>query len=107
MSFFQAIHDWAAQYPVLFATICSGFTALAGAVWSAFVSSLPAPTAQSTAKYQFWFKFFNTLAANFARAKSTAVENSPNFAAAVNAQNAKTGTETRVVEMSSPAETKP
>lgn len=102
MSFFQAIHDWAAQYPVLFATICSGFTALAGAVWSAFVSSLPAPTATSTAKYQFWFKFFNTLAANFARAKSTAVENSPNFQEAINKANAQSPVEKPVVVVEAP-----
>ena len=101
MNFFQAIHDWAAQYPVLFASLCSGATLTAGAVWSAFVSSLPAPTIHSTPKYQFWFKFFNTLAANFARAKSTAVENSPNFAAAVNAQNAKMGTDKVVVDLNS------
>jgi hypothetical protein len=53
----------------------SGFTIL--------VTSLPAPTAQSSSSYQFWFKLLNNLAANLSRAKSTAVENSPNFNAAV------------------------
>lgn len=58
-------------------------TLAGGYAWSAFISALPAPTATSSAMYQFWFKFFNLLAANIARAKSTAVENSPNFVAAV------------------------
>lgn len=52
-------------------------------VWSAFISALPAPTAQSSGMYQFWFKFLNVLAANISRAKSTAVEGSPNFTPAV------------------------
>lgn len=50
---------------------------------SAFVSSLPAPTATSSTFYQFFFKFVNTLGANLARAYSTRVEGSPNFKAAV------------------------
>lgn len=52
-------------------------------VWSAFISALPAPTAQSSTMYQFWFKFLNYLAANISRAKSTALEGSPNFVPAV------------------------
>jgi hypothetical protein len=52
-------------------------------VYSAFVSSLPAPRAQSTQFYIFTFKFFNTLAGNLSRAKSTTLENSPNFSPAV------------------------
>lgn len=49
---------------------------------SAFISSLPAPTATSSGFYQFFFKFSNTLGGNLLRALSTAVENSPNFTAA-------------------------
>jgi hypothetical protein len=52
-------------------------------VWSAFVSALPAPTSASSTTYQFWFKFLNILAANIARAQRTAIENSPNWAPAV------------------------
>lgn len=52
-------------------------------VWSAFISALPAPTAQSSVMYQFWFKFLNYLAANISRAQSTAVEKSPNWVPAV------------------------
>lgn len=51
-------------------------------IWSALISALPAPTAKSSTFYVFLFRFLNTLAANIARAYSTAVENSPNFAAA-------------------------
>jgi len=58
-------------------------TFLVNYVWSAFVSALPAPTVQSTTMYQFAFKFLNILAANISRAKSTAVEGSPNWAPAV------------------------
>lgn len=56
-------------------------------VGSAFVSSLPAPTAKSTQIYIFVFKFVNTLAANLSRAYSSRVEESPNFQAAVDKQN--------------------
>jgi hypothetical protein len=64
-----------------------------------FTGSLPAPTAKSTMFYQFCFKFVNTLAGNLARAYSSKVESSPNFVDAVNMQNAKAGSEKRVVEM--------
>jgi hypothetical protein len=74
-------------------------TVAAGYTWSAFISALPAPQANSSVMYQFWFKFLNVLAANISRAQSTRVESSPNFAAAFNAQNAKTGTDKVVVEM--------
>lgn len=60
-------------------------TLAAGYLWSSFISALPAPQAASSTIYVFFFKFLNVLAANIARAQSTAVENSPNFQAAVNA----------------------
>jgi hypothetical protein len=56
--------------------------------------------------YQFVFKFVNTLAGNLSRAYSSKVEASPNFQAAVNIQNAKTGEEKLVVQMPA-AEAKP
>jgi len=71
-----------------------------------FVGSLPAPQATSSMFYQFVFKFVNTLAGNLARAYSSKVESSPNFAAAVNIQNAKTGEEKVVVPLT-PEESKP
>jgi hypothetical protein len=64
-----------------------------------FISSLPAPQAHSSPSYRYWFTVANRFAANWARANSTAVESSPNFAAAVNIQNAKEGTEKVVVDM--------
>lgn len=59
-------------------------TLIAGIIWSSMISSLPAPTATSSPQYVFCFKFLNALAANFARAYSTKVEQSPNFQDAVN-----------------------
>jgi hypothetical protein len=73
-------------------------------ILSAFIGALPSPTANSSALYVFVFKFSNSLGGNLLRALSTRVESSPNFAQAVNIQNAKTGTDKIVVEM--PAENK-
>lgn len=39
-------------------------------VGSAFVDTLPMPTAQSSQFYRFIFAFFNRMAANYARAKA-------------------------------------
>lgn len=63
-------------------------------VASAAVGSLEAPTKDSTPKYQFWFKFLNTVIGNIQRAKSTALEQSPNFHDAV-----KTAVDRRTVVM--------
>jgi hypothetical protein len=49
--------------------------------------------------YNFIFKFLNVLAANIARAQDSSVESSPNFAAAVNLQNAKAGEPKMVVQV--------
>jgi hypothetical protein len=54
--------------------------------FSRVVSALPAPTATSTSKYAFWFKFLNNLVGNASRANDTSVENSPNFQGALNRQ---------------------
>ena len=61
-------------------------TWLANSGFTMFATSLPAPTAQSTSRYQFWFRFLNNLAANVSRAKQNSVESSPNFQAAVTKQ---------------------
>jgi hypothetical protein len=66
-------------------------TLIAGYIWVAFITALPAPTAQSTRFYQFAFKFITVLAANIARASNTTVESSPNFQAAVNIQAKQAG----------------
>lgn len=57
-------------------------------IYSAAIGALPAPNANSSAFYQWAFKFTNTIAANIARAYSTKVEASPNFLAAVDIHNA-------------------
>lgn len=65
---------------------------------SAFISSMPAPTANSGVAYRWAFGMFNILAANISRATSTTLEKSPNFQAALNAQQSAQGqTETPVV----------
>ncbi len=53
---------------------------------TALISNLPAPTKDSSVKYQYWFKVANTISGNLQRAKSTAIEQSPNFQAAVAAE---------------------
>jgi len=47
------------------------------------VSSLPAPTKDSTVSYQYWFKVANTIIGNINRAHATAIEKSPNWQDAV------------------------
>jgi hypothetical protein len=66
-------------------------TVVAGVIWSSLISSLDAPTANSSPFYRFAFKFLNAMAANFARARSTAVESSPNFQDALNKQTDRAG----------------
>ena len=72
-----AIHGLIHYHPAISAVV--GYW-----VMSAGISSLPAPTVKSHMFYLWFFKFANTLGANLARAYSSAVENSPNFQAAVN-----------------------
>lgn len=50
---------------------------------SAFIGALPAPMANSTQLYLFFFKFTNTFVGNLLRAYSSKVEGSPNFQQAV------------------------
>jgi len=56
---------------------------------TALISSMPAPTKDSTARYIYWFKVLNTFTGNVKRAQSTAIEQSPNWQAAVDAQMQK------------------
>lgn len=48
-------------------------------VVTAAVSSLPAPTRNSSSFYVWAFKFSNTVIGNISRASSTTVEKSPNW----------------------------
>lgn len=65
------------------------YSASVAATWlfnniiTAFIGSFPAPTKDSSVKYVFWFKFSNTVIGNLKRAQSTALENSPNWQAAI------------------------
>jgi hypothetical protein len=55
-------------------------------LFSRISAALPAPTAQSTPRYIFWFQFANNLARNPERAKNLArIEDSPNFIPAAEA----------------------
>jgi hypothetical protein len=85
------------QVPII-TTLTAAATWLTNVGFSRIISALPAPTAKSTPKYIFWFKFLNNLVGNASRANDTSVESSPNFAAAVNIQNAKVGEEKVVVD---------
>lgn len=82
----------------------TGGITIGGAKYTAdvFISSLPAPTAQSSPSYRYWFTVANRFAANWSRAKGTVVENSPNFEQAVNLVNAQSPTEKPVVVVEAP-----
>lgn len=99
-----ALWNFPANHPIAFAAICSGAATGAQWTWNSFIGALPAPTATSTEKYKFWFRFFNLMAANIDRAKlgGPRVEDSPNFVAAVNIQNEKDGVPKVVVPMQEP-----
>jgi len=79
----SAILTFLGQHQILATALC---TWAANSGFTIFATSLPAPTAQSSNSYQFWFKFLNRLAANLARANNTSVESSPNFQGALNRQ---------------------
>lgn len=66
-------------------SIWTGFTTLLNWIFSAYASSLRAPTAQSSQSYVSWFAIVNRVAGNLARIDPPKVEDSPNFEAAVEA----------------------
>lgn len=77
--------DYIKQHPLvvwgMFVSTCTWiFNNLATRV----ISALPAPGKNATEKYIFWFKFFNRLVGNSARAENTAIEQSPNWQDAIN-----------------------
>jgi hypothetical protein len=72
-------------HPWHFAVLSGIATWLFNNVATALISSLPAPTKDSSAKYVYWFKVGNTICGNFKRAQSTAIEQSPNWQAAMDA----------------------
>lgn len=82
----HAIHHWIAQNPALTLVL---WTIFLGA-FSAYVGSLRAPTKDSSQSYVSYFAIMQSLVLNFSRIKPQ-VENSPNFQAAVNIQQAQAG----------------
>lgn len=50
---------------------------------TAMISNMAAPTKDSSSGYVYWFKVLNTIMGNITRAQKSAVENSPNWSAAV------------------------
>jgi hypothetical protein len=58
---------------------------------SVIIGGMPAPTAQSSIRYRWAFKSLNLFASNWMRVKSTSVESSPNFQAAVDIQTEQAG----------------
>lgn len=59
-------------------------------VITVLVSSLPAPTKDSSQTYVYWFKVANTIIGNINRAHASAVEKSPNWTDAVQKLNGGT-----------------
>lgn len=75
-----------AQHPVMVSAVG---TWLLNNVVSALISSLPAPTKDSSMQYVYWFKVLNTIIGNVKRAQSTALEQSPNWEDAIQKHLAK------------------
>jgi hypothetical protein len=80
------MQQWIAHHLVLLGVIG---TWLFNNIITVLVSSLDAPTKDSSARYRYWFKVLNSVIGNVARAKSTALELSPNWQAAMDAHLAK------------------
>lgn len=70
-------------HPYMIASIVSLSTWVLNNIITVMITSLPAPTKDSSAKYVYWFKVLNTIIGNLQRAKSTAIERSPNWQDAV------------------------
>lgn len=52
-------------------------------VITTMVAELPAPGANATEEYKYWFRVANKFVGNKQRANGSSIENSPNFAPAV------------------------
>ena len=73
--------NWGVLVTVAIA-LSSGFST----VMSAISNALPAPTAQSSERYKFWFKVVNYGGFNWNRARNLShIEDSPNFVPAAEA----------------------
>ena len=74
--------NWILRHPYITGAVA---TWIFNNIVTVLVSSLPAPTANSSAKYVYVFKASNSIVGNLARASSTTLEKSPNWEAAVSA----------------------
>lgn len=77
------LYNFAVAHPFLFLTIWTAIWNGFYFVFSAYVGSLRAPTAQSTQNYCSYFAVMNAIAGNLHRMNPPQVENSPNWQAAV------------------------
>jgi hypothetical protein len=77
---FQTLWAFFLAHQVVVTAVITGWL---GRTWNNAISSLEAPTEQSSESYCFWFRFLNKMSGNTKRAEATAVENSPNFIPAV------------------------
>ncbi len=76
--------QFGAHHPYIIVSVVSGATVwLFNNVITVMVSSLPAPTKDSSPKYVYWFKVANTIIGNLQRAHGSRIEDSPNFKDAV------------------------
>lgn len=77
------------HWVAILAALSTTYTAVVE-LFSRISAALPAPTAQSSERYRFWFAFSNNLARNPERAKNLArIEDSPNFIPAAEAYMTK------------------
>jgi len=76
------MNEYFSHHTLTLAILSSVATWLFNNVITVMITSLPAPTRDSTPGYVYWFKVANTIIGNIQRAKSTAIESSPNWAAA-------------------------
>jgi len=74
------IWDLIVQHQVV---VTATITAYLGRIFNNAITSLEAPTEESSGSYIFWFTFLNKMIGNDKRAEKTAVENSPNWIPAV------------------------
>ena len=83
----DSLYNTMTAHPVLFL----GCWTLFQWVFSAYASSLRAPTVTSSQSYLSWFAIVNAVAGNLKRINPPQVENSPNFVAAVEKHIASNG----------------
>ena len=76
------------QHPYLASSVATWFL---NNIVSSMISSMPAPSKDSTPRYVYWFKVLNTVIGNIQRAHGSRIEDSPNFKDAVDKYLAQNG----------------